>query len=141
MSSSRSLVTPTSSPLLEKALREKLQRRNETGGSLGELEPLAIRLGLMQNTLKPLLHAPQMLIFAADHGLAVDGITDLQARATHNTVHMLLSNQLPMTVFAVSNWVSQSNVFIRLQPPLQFPLHPPGFPSFATEQLEQAIIC
>ena len=100
MSASRSLVTPTSSPLLEKALRDKLQRRNEAGGSLGELEPLAIRLGLMQNTLKPVLHAPQLLVFAADHGLAVDGITESQSRATHETVHALLYNQLPLTVFA-----------------------------------------
>ena len=100
MSGSRSLVTPTSSPLLEKALREKLTRRSETGGSLGELEPLAIRLGLMQNSLKPLLVNPQLLVFAADHGLAVDGITDPQARATHETVQMLLTNQLPLTVFA-----------------------------------------
>lgn len=100
MSQSRSLVTPTSSPLLERALREKLQRRNELGGSLGELEPLAIRLGLMQNTLKPVLHGPQLLVFAADHGLAVDGVTDAQARSTHDTVQMLLSGQLPLTVFA-----------------------------------------
>jgi nicotinate-nucleotide--dimethylbenzimidazole phosphoribosyltransferase len=102
MATSRSLVTPTSSPLLEKALREKLQRRNEAGGSLGELEPLAIRLGLMQNTLKPQLHDPQLLVFAADHGLAVDGITDTKLRATHETVQMLLTNQLPLTVFARS---------------------------------------
>ena len=100
MSNSRSLVSPTSSPLLEKALREKLHRRNERGGSLGELEPLAIRLGLMQNTLKPRLNDPQLLVFAADHGLAVDGIVDPQIRATHDTVHMLLGNQLPLTVFA-----------------------------------------
>ncbi len=100
MANSRSLVTPTSSPPLEKALHEKLQRRNEAGGSLGELEPLAIRLGLMQNTLKPRLHDPQLLVFAADHGLAVDGITDPQARPTHDTVRMLLTSQLPLTVFA-----------------------------------------
>lgn len=99
-SSTRSLVTPTSNPLLEKALREKLQRRNEAGGSLGELEPLAIRLGLMQNTLKPRFHQPQLLIFAADHGLAVDGLRDVQGRATRDTVRMLLNNELPLTVFA-----------------------------------------
>ncbi len=99
-SSNRSLVTPTSNPLLEKALREKLQRRNEAGGSLGELEPLAIRLGLMQNTLKPRFQNPQLLVFAADHGIAVDGIRDANGRATHETVRMLLSNQLPLTVFA-----------------------------------------
>ena len=96
----RSLVTPTSHPALEKALRDKLQRRNEAGGSLGELEPLAIRLGLMQNTLKPHFHDPQLLLFAADHGLAVEGIHDRHGRDTHETVHMLLTNRLPLTVFA-----------------------------------------
>ena len=106
MVSNRSLVNPTSNPALERALRDKLQRRNEAGGSLGELEPLAIRLGLMQNTLKPRLHDPQLLVFAADHGLVVDGIqppADQIAhdnRPTHETVRMLLGNQLPLTVFA-----------------------------------------
>jgi len=100
VTANRSLVTPTSNPTLEKALREKLQRRNEVGGSLGELEPLAIRLGLMQQTLKPAFHEPQLLVFAADHGIAVDGIPDAQGRPTHETVRMLLGNQLPLTVFA-----------------------------------------
>lgn len=105
MVSTRSLVSPTSNPTLEKALRAKLQRRNEAGGSLGELEPLAIRLGLMQNTLKPKLWSPQLLVFAADHGLAVDGLQAPSGegghvdRPTHETVQMLLTNQLPMTVF------------------------------------------
>ncbi|MBC7941849.1 MAG: nicotinate-nucleotide--dimethylbenzimidazole phosphoribosyltransferase [Chitinophagaceae bacterium] len=100
MVTTRSLVTPSTNPLLERALREKLQRRNEVGGSLGELEPLAIRLGLMQNTLKPRFHDPQLLVFAADHGLAVDDVEGSQGRRTDETVHMLLTNQLPLTVFA-----------------------------------------
>ncbi len=104
MAITRSLVTPTTNPLLEKALREKLYRRSESGGNLGELEPLAIRLGLMQNTLKPRLHEPQLLVFAADHGLAVDRITE-QRHATHETVRMLLRNQLPLSVFARSQQV------------------------------------
>ena len=110
MVSSRSLVTPTTNPLLEKALREKLQRRNETGGSLGELEPLALRLGLMQNTLRPRFHNPQLLIFAADHGLAVDGLTGPQYRRTEETVRMLLANQLPLTVFARSQQLEMTVV-------------------------------
>jgi nicotinate-nucleotide--dimethylbenzimidazole phosphoribosyltransferase len=100
MVTSRSLVTPTSNALLERALREKLQRRSETTGSLGELEPLAIRIGLMQNTLKPRFREPQLLVFAADHGLVVDGIQAPQGRQTHEIVHQLLKHQLPLTVFA-----------------------------------------
>jgi nicotinate-nucleotide--dimethylbenzimidazole phosphoribosyltransferase len=96
----RSLISPTSNPLLERALREKLERRSETTGSLGELEPLAVRLGLMQNTLKPRLRDPQVMVFASDHGLAVDGILPLQRRSTREQVHQLLSGQLPLAVFA-----------------------------------------
>jgi nicotinate-nucleotide--dimethylbenzimidazole phosphoribosyltransferase len=102
----RSLVSPTSNPLLERALRAKLARRNEAGGSLGELEALAVRLGLMQNSLRPRFRSPQLLVFAADHGIAVDGIAVPDGprshftRPTHETVQLLLAHQLPLTVFA-----------------------------------------
>ena len=100
MSADRSLIAPTSKPLLEGALKEKLQRRAEATGSLGELEPLAIRLGLMQNTLKPRFRDPQLVVFAADHGLAVDGLAAPQRKQTHEQVAQLLTGQLPVSVFA-----------------------------------------
>lgn len=100
MSVSRSLITPTANPLLEQALREKLQRRSETTGSLGELEPLAIRLGLVQNTLKPRFRSPQIVLFASDHGLAVDGIGIPGRASTAKLVARLLGSQLPVSVFA-----------------------------------------
>lgn len=96
----RSLISPTSSALLESALRDKLLRRSETTGSLGELEPLAVRLGLMQNTLKPRLRDPQVVLFASDHGLAVDGLHHPHQRSTREQVLQLLSAQLPVAVFA-----------------------------------------
>lgn len=105
MATSRSLVTPTSNPLLEKALREKLGRRNEQGGGLGQLEPLAVRLGMMQNTLKPRFRDPQLLVFASDHGLAVDGLVGPLGKSTHEVVRQLLSHQLPLPVFARSQQV------------------------------------
>ena len=100
MSVNRSLITPTANPLLEQALREKLQRRSETTGSLGELEPLAVRLGLVQNTLKPRFRAPQLVLFASDHGLAVDGVGMPGSASTAKLVARLLSSQLPVSVFA-----------------------------------------
>ena len=100
MSLHRSLITPTSNPLLEQALRDKLQRRASVAGGLGELEPLAIRLGLIQNTLKPHFRAPQLLLFAADHGLAVDGVGAGERQTTQALVRSLLESQLPVSVFA-----------------------------------------
>ncbi len=100
MHESRSLVSPTSHPQLETALLDKLRRRTVTGGSLGQLEPLALRLGLLQRTLKPQFHEPQMLVFASDHGLAVDGLSGPDSRQTHEVVQDLLAGRLPLSVFA-----------------------------------------
>jgi nicotinate-nucleotide--dimethylbenzimidazole phosphoribosyltransferase len=99
---SRSLIAPTANALLERALREKLGRRNAEAGSLGELEPLALRLGLLQNTLKPRLHDPQLVIVASDHGLAVDGIVIAPGRSTADEVHKILTGRLPVAVLAAA---------------------------------------
>lgn len=95
----RSLVSPTANPALEQALRDKLARRSETTGNQGELEPLAIRLGLIQSTLKPRFRYPQLMVLAADHGLAVDHVAPRQA-TTLQTVDNLLALRLPLGVFA-----------------------------------------
>ena len=54
----------------------------------------------MQNTLKPRFRRPQLMVFASDHGLAVDGIAGPDRKQTHETVQEILGNQLPLTVFA-----------------------------------------
>ena len=100
MAASRSLIAPTSNPLLERSLLEKLARRAEAAGSLGELEPLAVRLGLMQNSLKPRFRDPQLVVFAADHGMAVEGIDVAARHQTYQQVQQALSGQLPLAVFA-----------------------------------------
>jgi nicotinate-nucleotide--dimethylbenzimidazole phosphoribosyltransferase len=100
MSIHRSLISPAANEPLEQSLRQKLQRCGESGGGLGRLEPLALRLGLIQNTLKPRFSAPQMIIFAADHGLVVDGIGPQNTVSTAQSVKDLLCTKLPMAVFA-----------------------------------------
>lgn len=94
------LISPTGNAELEVALREKLLLRSQTTGELGELEPLAVRLGLIQNTLKPRFTAPQVVVFAADHGIAVDGIGAGERHTTTQLVHSLLTSQMPLSVFA-----------------------------------------
>lgn len=100
MSVNRSLISATSNPVLELALQDKLRRRAEAAGNLGELEPLAVRLGLMQNTLKPSFNAPQIVLFAADHGLVVDGIGSGRQFSTERRVAKLLGARMPVAVFA-----------------------------------------
>jgi nicotinate-nucleotide--dimethylbenzimidazole phosphoribosyltransferase len=105
-----SLIAPTANPLLERALRDKLQRRGETIGSLGELEPLSIRIGLIQNTLKPRFRDPQLVLFASDNGLAVEGLPTPPGQTTADRVWQALKGQLPASVFAATQGMNLSVV-------------------------------
>jgi nicotinate-nucleotide--dimethylbenzimidazole phosphoribosyltransferase len=100
MSFNRPLVAPIDNPMLQQALEQKLERHSAVSGRLGELEPLAVRVGLMQNSLKPAFATPQIVVFAADHGLAVEGIGTARQRSTGQQVRALLSQQVPLSVFA-----------------------------------------
>lgn len=100
MSLGTSLISPTHNPGLESALRERLERRRAATGRLGELEPLAVRLGLIQNSVAPRLRDAQLALFAADHGLAIDVDGAPPARSTAGLVRQLLDGRVPVSTFA-----------------------------------------
>ena len=56
-------------------LRERLDRLTKPRGSLGMLEDLAVQIGTVLESEEPQLRDPQMLVFAADHGIADDGVS------------------------------------------------------------------
>jgi nicotinate-nucleotide--dimethylbenzimidazole phosphoribosyltransferase len=57
------------------ALQRRLDTRTKPQGSLGALETLAIQLGSVLQTETPVLRAPAMFVFAADHGIAADAVS------------------------------------------------------------------
>lgn len=100
MSVQQSLITPTANPALERSLRERIDRHASLFGGLGELEPLAVRLALIQDSPTPRFHDPMLALFAADHGIAVDGIGSLWGRSTREQALMALNQRLPLSIFA-----------------------------------------
>jgi nicotinate-nucleotide--dimethylbenzimidazole phosphoribosyltransferase len=113
-------ITTTHNPVLERALHDKLTHRSEWAGSLGKLEPLAVRVGLIQNTLKPRFRAPHIVFFAADHGLVVDGVGTSARLQTDEWVTRLLASQLAVGVLArihgLELMVVDSGMATRLEP-------------------------
>ena len=99
----QALIPSVADADLEYALRERLSLLGEPAGSLGEFESLAVRMGLIQGVLQPRFELPHLLVFAADHGLAVDNIAGLGQRSTAQMVEALLSSRSPLPAWARLN--------------------------------------
>ncbi|TDP71185.1 nicotinate-nucleotide--dimethylbenzimidazole phosphoribosyltransferase [Roseateles toxinivorans] len=97
-------LIPTIPPLDQPGLGEALQRRidNKTKplGSLGRLEALMLRLGLILGSETPELQAPQMMVFAGDHGLAARGVSAYPSDVTWQMVENFLAGGAAVSVLA-----------------------------------------
>lgn len=87
-------------PGLAAQLQHLLDRKTKPVGSLGRLESLALRLGCILGSQTPRLQAPQMLVFAGDHGLAAQGVSAYPADVTWQMVENFLSGGAAVSVLA-----------------------------------------
>ena len=87
-------------------LQRRLDTRTKPQGSLGALETLAIRVGLALETETPQFHAPQMFVFAGDHGIATDGVSAYPQAVTAQMLLNYLQGGAAINVLARQHGIS-----------------------------------
>lgn len=78
---------------LESALRARIDGKAKPPGSLGRIEDLALRLGLIQARLDPVADRATILLFAGDHGLTEEGVSSYPASVTRAMVATILAGR------------------------------------------------
>jgi nicotinate-nucleotide--dimethylbenzimidazole phosphoribosyltransferase len=90
-------------PLDEDAMAAARKRQNELtkpAGSLGRLETLAIQIAGIRGTPLPRLDHRAVVVFAADHGIAAEGVSAYPSAVTAQMVRNFLSGGAAINVLA-----------------------------------------
>lgn len=92
-------MSPMDSPIAER-VRRRLDAQTKPRGALGRLEALALQLALALEDDRPRLVAPQLVVFAADHGIAAQGVSAYPPEVTAQMVRNMLDGGAAVSVLA-----------------------------------------
>ena len=93
-------VEATANAVLAAQLQHKINNKTKPLGALGQLENLALQLGLIQRSDALAFEAPQMLVFAADHGIAREDVSAFPQAVTMQMVANMLAGGAAINVLA-----------------------------------------
>jgi nicotinate-nucleotide--dimethylbenzimidazole phosphoribosyltransferase len=89
--------------------------------ALGELEEIAVRLAGLQKRAKPAVDKVHITVFAADHGVAEEGVSAFPQAVTGQMVHNFLNGGAAINVLARELGATLEVVDVGVKDPLSHP--------------------
>jgi nicotinate-nucleotide--dimethylbenzimidazole phosphoribosyltransferase len=87
-------------------IQQHIDQKTKPLGALGVLEDLAAQLAHIQQTLHPQITDPQVMVCAADHGIAAQGVSAFPQAVTQQMVLNMLAGGAAINVFAQTHGVA-----------------------------------
>lgn len=87
-------------PGLAARVQHAIDHKTKPLGALGRIEALALQLALIQGVEKPSLREPQLVVYAADHGLSRRGVSAYPREVTPQMVANMLAGGAAVSVLA-----------------------------------------
>lgn len=84
---------------LEPTLQKLLDEKAKPVGSLGQLEDIAVQIGVIRGVLKPQLGKARVVVFAGDHGLTEEGVSAHPPEVTAAMVQNFLGGGATISAF------------------------------------------
>lgn len=81
------------------SIQERIATRIKPPGALGKLEQLATQLAMVQGEERITISRPQLLLFAADHGIVEEGVSIAPAEVSAIMTQAFLNGQAAVNVF------------------------------------------
>jgi nicotinate-nucleotide--dimethylbenzimidazole phosphoribosyltransferase len=113
-------ITPIANPALEAALQRAIDSKTKPQGALGKLEALALQIGLIQRKTHLELRAPQIVVFASDHGVCDEGVSAYPQAVTAQMVANMVTGGAAVNVFARQMGFGMTVVDVGVAQPIKF---------------------
>lgn len=86
-------------------IQQHIDQKTKPVGALGQLEQLALQIALVQQRKRLSIERPLMLIFAADHGIAEEGVSIAPSSVTQQMVLNFLAGGAAINCFCRTNHI------------------------------------